>query len=122
MFYGTTDRKMAYLLRFTQLHETFRQPETEALADLLGFKIEWTYYSDDVRHFCCSSRRREGGSVGSKRTTVLATALPGEHANGFAGRRLVPISLSSFSFASPLRFFCHPLHAFAHNKNSLLSR
>ncbi|KAK3708916.1 hypothetical protein LTR37_011246 [Vermiconidia calcicola] len=38
---------MDYLIRFIQTHETFRQPETNALADLAGLKIEWVFYSED---------------------------------------------------------------------------
>ncbi|KAK4506855.1 hypothetical protein PRZ48_000588 [Zasmidium cellare] len=38
---------MDYLIRFIQMHETFRRPETDALADLNGFKVEWLSYSDD---------------------------------------------------------------------------
>jgi len=41
---------MEYLIRFVQLHETFRKPETDALADLAGLKIQWISYSDEVRH------------------------------------------------------------------------
>jgi len=40
---------MDYLIRFVQIHETFRQPETEALAELANIKIEWLFYADDVR-------------------------------------------------------------------------
>ena len=40
---------MDYLIRFVQIHETFRQPETDALAGLAGLNIEWLAYSDDVR-------------------------------------------------------------------------
>lgn len=39
---------MEYLIRFIQMHETFRKPETDSLADLNGFKLEWLSYSDDV--------------------------------------------------------------------------
>ncbi|KAI5370161.1 Putative RNA methylase domain, DNA methylase, N-6 adenine-specific [Septoria linicola] len=38
---------MECLIRFRQMHETFRRPESEALADLHGFAIEWLSYSDD---------------------------------------------------------------------------
>lgn len=41
---------MEYLIRFIQMHESFRKPETEALADLAGLEIEWIYYSEDVSH------------------------------------------------------------------------
>lgn len=39
---------MEYLIRFVQIHETFRQPEVEALAELCNIKIRWIFYSDDV--------------------------------------------------------------------------
>ncbi|KAK5130215.1 hypothetical protein LTR08_002300 [Meristemomyces frigidus] len=38
---------MDYLIRFVHIHETFRQPETEALAELAGLQIEWLSYSED---------------------------------------------------------------------------
>ncbi|SMQ46086.1 unnamed protein product [Zymoseptoria tritici ST99CH_3D7] len=38
---------MEYLIRFKQLHETFRQAETNALAELNGVQIEWLSYSDE---------------------------------------------------------------------------
>lgn len=41
---------MHYLIRFIQMHETFRKPETEALAELCGIEIEWAFYSEDVSH------------------------------------------------------------------------
>lgn len=41
---------MDYLIRFIQMHETFRKPETDALADLAGLSIEWLSYSEDVCH------------------------------------------------------------------------
>jgi len=47
---------MDYLIRFLQVHETFRQPETEALARLAGVQFEWIFYADHVR----SSLEAEG--------------------------------------------------------------
>ncbi|GIZ40717.1 hypothetical protein CKM354_000404500 [Cercospora kikuchii] len=38
---------MDYLIRYRQMHETFRQPETDALAELNGFTIDWISYSND---------------------------------------------------------------------------
>lgn len=40
---------MEYLIRFKHILNTFRQAETNALADLLGVTIEWLSYSDEVR-------------------------------------------------------------------------
>jgi len=42
---------MEYLIRFTQIHENFRLPETEALAELFGLDIEWKFYSEDVSQY-----------------------------------------------------------------------
>lgn len=39
---------MEFLIRFSQVHESFRQPEIEALAHLFGFELEWLYYSEYV--------------------------------------------------------------------------
>ncbi|CAK4033539.1 related to TRM11 Catalytic subunit of an adoMet-dependent tRNA methyltransferase complex (Trm11p-Trm112p) [Lecanosticta acicola] len=38
---------MDYLIRFIQTHETFRQPEIEAVAELNCIKFEWLAYSHD---------------------------------------------------------------------------
>lgn len=39
---------MQYLIRFIQTHESFRKPETDALAELAGLDIDWIFYSEDV--------------------------------------------------------------------------
>lgn len=39
---------MEFVVRFVQMHESFRQAETEALAELNGLGIEWISYRDDV--------------------------------------------------------------------------
>ena len=39
---------MEYLIRFIQMHETFRKPETDALAELNGLDVEWIFYSESV--------------------------------------------------------------------------
>ena len=39
---------MNYLIRFIQTHETFRRPETEALATLNDISLEWVSYSENV--------------------------------------------------------------------------
>ena len=39
---------MDYLIRFIQKHETFRKPETDALAELAGLNLQWAFYSEDV--------------------------------------------------------------------------
>jgi hypothetical protein len=46
---------MHFLIRFVQAHETFRQPETDALAELHGLQINWLSYSDHVRGTSTSS-------------------------------------------------------------------
>ena len=43
---------MKYLVRFAQVHESFRQAETDSLAELAGVQLEWVFYSDEV----CVSR------------------------------------------------------------------
>lgn len=40
---------MDYLIRFIQMHESFRQLEIEALAELHQLQFEWLFYSDEVR-------------------------------------------------------------------------
>lgn len=39
---------MEYLIRFIQVHETFRIPEIEAVAELEGISLEIVSYSLDV--------------------------------------------------------------------------
>ena len=39
---------MEYLIRFAQAHESFRQPEIQALADLAGVEVEFLYYDKNV--------------------------------------------------------------------------
>lgn len=50
---------MEFLIRFIQQHESFRKPETEAIADLLGLQLRWVSYSEDVRSPNTGSRGRE---------------------------------------------------------------
>ncbi|KAG8533238.1 uncharacterized protein KY384_002021 [Bacidia gigantensis] len=38
---------MNYLIRFVQVHESFRQPEIEALAALNDIDLKWVFYSKD---------------------------------------------------------------------------
>lgn len=45
---------MKYLIRFLQVHETFRRPEIEALATLANARVEFEEYSESV---CCRSDR-----------------------------------------------------------------
>ena len=40
---------MDYLIRFVQMHETFRKPEIQALATLANINIEFLIYSEYVR-------------------------------------------------------------------------
>lgn len=37
-----------YLIRFVQVHETFRKPEIEALAVLADVNVEFLFYSEYV--------------------------------------------------------------------------
>lgn len=41
---------MEFLIRFAQAHETFRQPEIEALASLAGYEVKFLYYDKFVRY------------------------------------------------------------------------
>ena len=43
---------MEYVIRFAQVHETFRRPEIEALAALAGIDLEILYYDQ----FVCFSK------------------------------------------------------------------
>ncbi|EME50414.1 hypothetical protein DOTSEDRAFT_69068 [Dothistroma septosporum NZE10] len=38
---------MDYLIRFVQMHETFRKPEIDALAEINSINIEWLSYSEE---------------------------------------------------------------------------
>ena len=46
-----TANQMEYLVRFVQVHESFRKPEVEALAALANFDVDFLDYSECV----CSS-------------------------------------------------------------------
>lgn len=39
---------MDFLIRFVQIHETFRKPEIEALALLANVNVEFLFYSENV--------------------------------------------------------------------------
>lgn len=39
---------MEFLIRLAQCHFSFRQPELEAVATLLGINLEFVYYTDEV--------------------------------------------------------------------------
>lgn len=39
---------MDFLIRFVQIHETFRKPEIEALAVLASVNVEFFFYSENV--------------------------------------------------------------------------
>lgn len=40
---------MDFLIRFVQIHETFRKPEIEALAVLANVNVEFLFYTESVR-------------------------------------------------------------------------
>lgn len=42
---------MEYLIRFAQVHESFRLPEIKALATLAGVDLEVVFYDQFVRLF-----------------------------------------------------------------------
>ena len=39
---------MNYFIRFVQMHESFRQPEIEALAAFHNISFEWILYEENV--------------------------------------------------------------------------
>lgn len=47
---------MDYLIRFVQMHETFRRPEIEALAELASINIEFLSYFTDVGYITVLTR------------------------------------------------------------------
>ena len=51
---------MEYLIRFAQVHETFRRPELEAIAVLADVDLEILEYTDDVG----TNRLGQGGASG----------------------------------------------------------
>ena len=58
--------KMDYMIRFLQVHESFRLAEIEALAALEGINLEILSYSLSVRHIpgtLCSSIDTDVGSL-----------------------------------------------------------
>ncbi|WPG99592.1 Hypothetical protein R9X50_00241000 [Acrodontium crateriforme] len=69
---------MEYLIRFAQLHETFRKPETDSLAELTGVTIDWEFYSEKSPY---SIVRLDGGEWNSARArnliarSILATGI-----------------------------------------------
>ncbi|KAK0335947.1 hypothetical protein LTR02_001595 [Friedmanniomyces endolithicus] len=69
---------MDYLIRFLQVHETFRQPETEALARLAGVQFEWIFYADHspysiIRFRNCSDPTAAAKSLISR--SILSTGI-----------------------------------------------
>ena len=55
---------MDYLIRFIQLHETFRKPEIDALAELKGVQLHWISYSENVRrHVDSYAERRRSRDI-----------------------------------------------------------
>lgn len=44
----STNHGGQYLIRFVQVHESFRKAEIEALADLLRIELKFLEYSEDV--------------------------------------------------------------------------
>jgi tRNA (guanine10-N2)-methyltransferase len=39
---------MEYLIRFIQMHEEFRKPEIESIAELLHIQFTWVSYIENV--------------------------------------------------------------------------
>ncbi|EEQ33452.1 tRNA guanosine-2'-O-methyltransferase TRM11 [Microsporum canis CBS 113480] len=60
-----------YLIRFAQSHESFRKAEIEALASLVGVKIEFLVYHDNTP-FCVVTLENEDAARALMRRSILA--------------------------------------------------
>lgn len=58
---------MDFLIRFVQIHETFRKPEIEALAVLADVNVEFIFYSESV---CLELYRYVSSCLAQKSTKV----------------------------------------------------
>lgn len=61
---------MEYLVRFVQMHETFRRPELEALAILACIEMTIVHYSEDVCSTTTSNTAQSNASY-----TLLVSVL-----------------------------------------------
>ncbi|KAK5690891.1 hypothetical protein LTR97_012054 [Elasticomyces elasticus] len=77
---------MDYLIRLAQIHETFRQAEIEALADLAGIQFEWLFYSHDV---CPTIRRRASHNCFCDVDSLLAAEDPEAAAKTLVSRSIL---------------------------------
>ncbi|KAJ5089496.1 tRNA (guanine(10)-N2)-methyltransferase [Penicillium argentinense] len=62
---------MEYLIRFAQVHETFRQPEIQALATLAGVDLEIVSY-DDYSPYCIVKLQDEAAARAIITRSILA--------------------------------------------------
>ncbi|KAI4164103.1 MAG: hypothetical protein LQ342_002339 [Letrouitia transgressa] len=65
---------MEYLVRLVQVHETFRRPELEALADLAGVDVEFVEYSK-YSPFCIVRLRNEAAARALISRSILAKGI-----------------------------------------------
>ncbi|EMD01053.1 hypothetical protein BAUCODRAFT_61919 [Baudoinia panamericana UAMH 10762] len=70
---------MDYLIRFVQMHESFRQAETDAIADLEGLQMQWLHYSADAPFAIIRFTGPTGETTSAARTliarSILATSI-----------------------------------------------
>jgi tRNA G10 N-methylase Trm11 len=60
---------MEYLVRLAQCHETFRRPELQAVATLLGIEMEIIAYNEFV---CIFPNRHSGEILDEKFSSLLS--------------------------------------------------
>ncbi|KAL1306786.1 hypothetical protein AAFC00_005447 [Neodothiora populina] len=65
---------MEYLVRFVQIHETFRLPELRSLSALAGVEVEVVEYSDDSP-YCIIKLQTEDDAKRLIRRSILAAAI-----------------------------------------------
>ena len=81
-----------YLIRFVQVHETFRRPEIEALAVLADINIEFLSYSEYVCSILSYTTSMGYSSYSSSScSSLMESSLPSVSSD-FAMKRLLEIS------------------------------
>ncbi|KAI9735205.1 MAG: tRNA methyltransferase 11 [Cirrosporium novae-zelandiae] len=65
---------MQYLIRFANVHETFRKPEIEALAALANVDVEFVFYNKDSI-FCTVKLKDEGSARALISRSILAKGI-----------------------------------------------
>lgn len=93
---------MEYLIRFRQMHETFRQPEIEALAELNKFTVEWLSYSDDVGCKSCQVLKAKGNTEAHYTISPIYVAPDEMSPCGWVSFLQLPFASSSSSSSTVL--------------------